>query len=567
MERKTPTDAIAKGKFFYLMKNKAVCGLKQADGRNIQFLHQNGRMPMGARINGNIEDENILKLLENAEGFRKLVSGIGISAELSEDSKVSTDKTLFAFQFYGHKDPFVTGTTFTKEIPLTGVEEYIDLSKVDWSDDDDVPGQIRFEFDVPEVMASVTVKLYLQPGFDAPEVIPDRKMNLDSEEYKTMIKRSVLNYGNLSRIQKAMEDARAGREVTIAFIGGSITQGAGAIPINSKCYPYLTYVRFCEICGRKLWDNVKFVKAGVGGTPSELGVLRYDRDVTANGKVKPDIVIVEYAVNDGDDETKGVCYESLVKKIMKGENSPAVMLPFMVFADDFNLQDRLSPIGYRYNLPMVSLKNAVLPEFYNLDREKALVARNEYFYDQYHPTNTGHVIAADCLAEIFKAADRYARKDVQVKLDVKPAVGNDYEDVVFFDKKDGFDGAVIDAGDFTETDKELQAVEMNYDLGQTPEFPYNWMHVAGNKVFGLRIKCSKLFIIFKDSSSPDFGKAEILDGDKVLAVMDPRTIGWVHCHAKLVFNEDETREHDITVRMQDGEEDKKFTILGFGVVK
>ncbi len=567
MERKTPTDAVSKGKFFYLMKNKTVCGLKQADGKNVQFLHQNGRMPMAAKINGNVEDEEMLELLKTAQGFRKLVAGMGISAELAEETKVRTDKTLFCFQFYGHKDPYVSGTTFTKEIPLTGVEEYIDLSKVDWSEDDDVPGQIRFEFDVAEVLANVTVKLYLQPGFEAPEVAPDRELSLDSENYRLMIKRSVLNYGNLSRIQKAMEDARAGKEVTVAFIGGSITQGAGAIPINSKCYAYLAYERFCALCGRKPWENVKFVKKGVGGTPSELGLLRYDRDVTQNGKIEPDIVIVEFAVNDSDDETKGVCFESLVKKIMKGKKAPAVILPFMVFADDFNLQDRLSPVGFRYNLPMVSLKNAVLPEFYLTDKEQALVYRNEYFYDQYHPTNTGHMIAADCLAEIFKAADRYEKKKVPVNLDVKPAVGNDYEDVVLFDKKDSFPETVIEPGDFTENDKELQAVEMNYDLGQTSEFPYNWMHVSGNKEFTLKIKCSKLFIIFKDSSSPEFGTAEVLHNDKTVLTLDPHKVGWTHCHAVLVFNENTPSDHIIRVRMKEGDENKKFTILGFGAVK
>ncbi len=567
MERMTPTDAVSKGKFYYLMKNKAICGLPQPGGKNIQYLYQNGRIANASKIIGNIEDEEMLKMVETADGFKKMIAGIGVSAELADDTKANADKTLFAFQFYGHKDPYVTGTTFTKEIPLTGVEEYIDLSKVNWSDDDDIPGQIRFEFDVPEVSASVTVKLYLQPGFDAPEPVPDRKPDLASDDYKRMISRSVMNYGNLTRLQKAMEDARAGKEVTIAFIGGSITQGAGAVPINTKCYAYLTFLKFCEICGRKADDNVKYVKAGVGGTPSELGLLRYDRDVTKNGEIQPDVVIVEFAVNDSDDETMGVAFESLVKKIMKGEKAPAVIIPFMVFADDYNLQDRLAPVGFRYNLPMVSLKNAVLPEFYLLDKEKAVLHKNEYFYDQFHPTNTGHIVAADCLTEIFKAADRYAKKDAAVKLDVKPAIGDDFTDVVLFDAKDGFEGAVVDPGDFTETDKELQSVERDMDLTQTKEFPYNWQHLSGDKEFTLKINCSKLFIIFKDSSSPEFGSAELVHNGKTLVSMDPHKVGWVHCHAVLVFNEASSSEHTVSVRMQKGDENKKFTILGFGAVK
>lgn len=40
---------------------------------------------------------------------------------------------------------------------------------------------------------------------------------------------------------------------------------------------------------------MKFIKAGVGGTPSELGMIRFDRDVLRDGQ-QPDIVVIEFAV-------------------------------------------------------------------------------------------------------------------------------------------------------------------------------------------------------------------------------------------------------------------------------
>lgn len=43
---------------------------------------------------------------------------------------------------------------------------------------------------------------------------------------------------------------------------------------------------------------MKLIKAGVGGTPSELGMIRFERDVLRDGKEKPDLVVVEFAVND-----------------------------------------------------------------------------------------------------------------------------------------------------------------------------------------------------------------------------------------------------------------------------
>ena len=44
-------------------------------------------------------------------------------------------------------------------------------------------------------------------------------------------------------------------------------------------------------------------------------------------------------------------------------DAPAVLLLFAVFANDWNLQERLAPVGERYQLPMVSIRDAVTPQF------------------------------------------------------------------------------------------------------------------------------------------------------------------------------------------------------------
>lgn len=148
---------------------------------------------------------------------------------------------------------------------------------------------------------------------------------MNSDEYCSMISHSLMNMGNVYRIRKAIEKTRAGKEVTLAYIGGSITQGAGATPINTECYAYKSYQLFQRRFSAK--NNVKFIKAGVGGTPSELGMIRFDRDVLRDGQ-QPDIVVIEFAVNDEGDETKGDCYESLVRKVLNLPWKPAVILLF-----------------------------------------------------------------------------------------------------------------------------------------------------------------------------------------------------------------------------------------------
>lgn len=565
---KAPKDAVKKRPGFYLMRNKEISGSVQPDGRGIQFLYQNdGRMISSAKVVGNVTDEAILELLKTAEGFRKLVYSIGVCVEAQE---VSADTVDFVFQMYGKTDTYGGGTLVRVPIPADGREVEILLHEQQWSDSDKEPGQIRFEFAKAGALACVSVKLYLQDGYEAPEELPEEQVDFASPLYHGMLEKSLMQLGNPARLKKALNRAKRGEDITIAFIGGSITQGAGAIPINTRCYAYQTFQGVCEFLGKGTGENIHYRKAGVGGTPSELGMIRYERDVLR--QKLPDIVVVEFAVNDEGDETKGECYDSLVRKILCAPNQPAVILLFAVFVDDYNLQERLSPVGRAYDLPMVSVKDAVVEQFYQKPGEGRMVSKNQFFYDCYHPTNVGHKIMADCILHLIKKAD--AQPDIEDTLrleQVKPPIGGAFEKVKLLDRSNcDLPIVQIDCGDFAGTDKELQAVEMDEDLEPTGEFPHNWMYAGGKsapKPFVMDISCTSLLLVFKDSGSPHAGCAEVFaDGEKVLFA-DPHINGWTHCNAVICFREKERVSHHVEIRMAGGDEDKEFTILGFGYVE
>ena len=591
---KAPKDARKKRPGFYIMRGKDVMGSPQPDGRGIQFLYQNdGRMISSSRIVGNITDEEILELLKTVDGFRKLVYSIGVCVETDSEP----DAVDFVFQMYGKTDPYQSGTSIRQSIPTDGMEVEIVLEEQQWSADDNEPGQIRFEFPHAGQNAVVAVKLYLQDGFEAPEETEEAAVDFDAPLYNKMLEQSLMQLGNPARLQKALDKARRGEDVTVAFIGGSITQGAGAIPINTKCYAYQIYQGLCSYLGKGTDENIHYRKAGVGGTPSELGMIRYERDVLRmqeDGKITgdlPDIVVVEFAVNDEGDETKGECYDSLVRKILLQENKPAVILLFAVFADDGNLQERLSPVGRAYDLPMVSAKDAVVEQFYRKGEER-LVSKNQYFYDCYHPTNVGHRIMSDCVLHYIKEADAQSRQEDTLCLEnITPPKGNAFERVKLLDRNSyrlveearqsrqqatdapEYLQVQIDFGDFKDKDEELQAVEMDMDLGQTKEFPYNWMYrgerSANESVapFAMDIVCTSLLLVFKDSADIRTGCAEVwVDGEKVLFA-DPHINGWTHCNAVICFKNRERKSYHVEIRMADGQADKKFTILGFGYVE
>lgn len=569
-----PKDPEKKRPYFYILKDKEIFGAKQPDGSAIHFIYESdGRLINSAQIVGNITDEEELRLLESVEGFGRLVHSIGVSVETDNPK----EEIEFVFQMYGRKNLYGGGTNLRCKLTGDGMEHRIYLSDYTWTEDDYIPGQIKFIMSTPEKLGKASVRLYLNDGYMAPEEVEEAEVDTKSENYCAMIAKSLMNLGNTYRIRKAIEKAKAGKSVTVAYIGGSITQGAGATPINTECYAYKSYQLFQNRFASG--NNVKFIKAGVGGTPSELGMLRFDRDVLRDGE-KPDIVIVEFAVNDEGDETKGDCYESLVRKILKLDWNPEVVLLFSVFANDWNLQERLRPVGDLYDLPMVSIRDAVVEQFTR--KEGRVLTKNQFFYDMFHPSNIGHTIMADCLQYLFERCElrEHARLDafenglteegmLLQRLKLEPVIGGSFENVRLMDKKDVYEGAVIETGDFTATDQELQSVEMDDALNLTPEFPYNWMY-DGTKTdaeaFTLRMNCKALVLIFKDSGEVDVGKAEVfVDGAHVLTA-DPHINNWQHCNAAILFNNENSEEHTVKIEIAKEEIDKKFTILGFGYV-
>lgn len=567
---KAPKDPTKKRQGFYIMRNKAVAGSPQPDGKGTQFIYLDcGRMLTSARIVGNITDETIISLMETTEGFRKLVHSIGVTVETQNNEET----VEFHFQMYGKTDPYKTGTTLHMALKADGMEHILVLDECSWSEDDNIPGQIRFVFEQAGTLGNVWVKFYLQDGFEAPEIEEENPVDFQSPYYPAMLEKAVMQTGNNFRLKKAMEKARKGEEVIVAFIGGSITQGAGAVPIHTECYAYKTFEGFCKLVGRTTEENVHYVKAGVGGTPSEYGMIRYERDVLAQGTIEPDIVVVEFAVNDEGDETKGECYDSLVRKILNSPNKPAVILLFAVFSSDWNLQDRLSPVGIAYELPMVSTRDTVVEQFYKKPNEGKVVSKNQFFYDVFHPSNVGHTIMADGILQLLKTVDAQdmAAEDIDINSIAAP-LGKEFENVKLLDKKNGYAGAKIDCGSFDGVDTDLQAVERNMDLNHTPQLPYNWMYQGTKKQgeavpFVMDITCSALLIIMKDSASVQVGCAEVYaDGEKVL-FLDPHQVGWTHCNPVICFRGKERKNHHVEIRMASGDEDKDFTILGFGYVE
>ncbi len=554
-----------RAKIYLMLEDTLYASRKEPNGeRYAEMIFLENRVAQNLQLICPELSEELGQRLQKSAGFREMVHSIGIIAEAVNEEDREQEITC-ELQHYATTDRYKDGTRMVMETCCDGAERVYDLSEFTFRENDDIVGGFLMLSDKKDLQVKMTVIFYLEDGYTVPEPQLDDPIDYESDAYRDMISRSLVSMGNTHRLRAAMEKAERGEDVTIAFIGGSITQGAGAKPIEKASYCYRVFDHFRNTYATDP-EKVHLVKAGVGGTPSEFGLVRYERDVLKNGTVQPDIVFIEFSVNDAGDETEGVCFESLVAKAYNQPAMPAVLLMFAVFMNDWNLQDRLAPIGLHYSLPMVSVKDAVSPQWPK--GEGHVISKRQYFYDCYHPTNDGHRVMADCINHLLEQS--LAHVDLEPKWPKDSYLGRPYENcfTVTRDTLDRFaDSITVDAGSFTANDDNSQYAEMDYDAFGTQQFPINWMHVEGSEPFTIRTTCRNFFLTYKDSGDGDFGTAVVEVDGKPFKEIDSRAIGWTHCNTYLLVDKEESGEHEIKISMKDGENAKKFTILALTLTK
>ena len=204
-----------------------------------------------------------------------------------------------------------------------------------------------------------------------------------------------------------------GAEVKVGYLGGSITAQNGwrvqTLAHFKRAYPQATFAE---------------INAAIGGTGSGLGAFRVRQDVLSKG---PDLLFVEFAVNDGGADPRDIvrCMEGIVRQTWQA--NPKTDICFV-----YTLTESLSPpmlegklqrsasamekVADHYGIPSITLGmevarlakagkllwKAKLPK---TDAEKAAVGdRFVFAADGVHPhDSTGQVLYAEAVIRSLPA--------------------------------------------------------------------------------------------------------------------------------------------------------------------
>lgn len=353
----------------------------------------------------------------------------------------------------------------------------------------------------------------------------------------------------MTRLKNLMKRAAKGESLVIGFLGGSITQGSlSSTP--KTCYAYLVYEWW-----KKSFPNAafSFVNGGIGGTTSHYGGARAWKDVLC---YRPDIVTVDFSVNDDANEFFEETYEGTLRRLLAAPSSPAVVVLNNVFYDTGkNAQDYHNRIADHYGIPHVSIKDIVYP-----DVESGKIVRADITPDNLHPNDKGHRLVADEICKLLDsikaeveeetiAGENIEGKSTKTEASVllpAPLTENAYEHSRLIQIQDNeaiLDGFLVDP------------IEKK---GMLDIFKNGWTAAHTNDKISFEIECSCLAVQYRKSVQQPVPKAKaVIDGDEAHAViLDGNfTEDWGDClYLEPLLHHAEKKVHRIEITITDAKD-------------
>lgn len=432
--------------------------------------------------------------------------------------------------------------------------------------------QKEFSFTVPKYTKDFNLAFSAAGKFKL-ENLTIRTMPYEGADYASMVESSTRSTGNNARIKKAIEKARAGEDVTLAYLGGSITEGFAASETNNgDCYAETSYKQFRHLFGTGDGSNVHFINAGMSGTSSVLGITRYQRDVLDQMKAGeyPDILFIDFAVNDGND---GDTYESIIRTAL--DQGSAVVLMFVLYVGGNGREEDYSGYGTYYDLAMVSPAAGMPDSKTDAGNKKAF---DDWFFwyegeatPYGHPDVGGHRYMADCITRMFTEIDDQAAEEDNIKdiHDIEPK------------KSDNFVGmkTLVSSTDISQLESVKELLPGSFSTltdSAQPKlqyikngkeglewFPDVWMHAAGagDESFTATINCRSLIIAYKESAS--CGSAECFIDGKSVGKLDQTGGGWNNARLLRALQGDTVAEHKIEIKMDDPSKPATIYAIGY----
>lgn len=338
---------------------------------------------------------------------------------------------------------------------------------------------------------------------------------------------SIYSMGNTYRLTKKLEAAENGEKLTMAYLGGSITEG------KKYSTPFSNYVKSTFATG-----GFTEVNAGLSGTSSVVGLVRSESNIVEKN---PDIIFIEFSVNDHEDIMYKKCFESVIKKFLDLPNEPAVVILINRAKGGFSSQEQMVKVGKNLDIPIISMDNALTKAF-----NSGFLTTGDYFSDEYHPHDQGGQLIADCLGYFFRKAMKTENRSESYTVPATAAYGTEYQTCKNVDPKtlDNFSAGSWTAG----SGYGGSALPYSYNLnGGSP------MTFTAN---------GKGFIVVFKANSTGMGSIDVTVNGKTTKISGNKQYCWGGPDAELGYYQETSGELNVSISGSGS-----FTIWGIGLIE
>ena len=355
----------------------------------------------------------------------------------------------------------------------------------------------------------------------------DNYQETASSQYIDFYKSSIKHMGNTYRLNQKLAAAEQGAPLTVAYLGGSITEG------KNYTTPFSNYLKNTFAKG-----SFREINAGLSGTSSVVGLVRSEAQIVSQ---KPDIIFLEFSVNDHEDIMYKKCFESCIKKFLEMPNAPAVGIIITRSKGGFSSQNQMYPIGKNFDIPVISMDDALTKAF-----NSRFLNTSDYYTDEYHPHQKGGQLIADCMAYYVRQALKSRNQSSGYTLPSSYVYGAEYSDTVNVDPKNLNN---FSAGSWTS----------GYGYNNSG-LNYSYTLNGGNPM-KFKTQGKGLIIVFKANSS-GMGSINVTVNGKTTKISGNKQYTWGGPDAELGYYQNTSGDLDVSISGSG-----QFTIWGVGLIK
>ncbi len=372
--------------------------------------------------------------------------------------------------------------------------------------------------------------------FPKPDNVWDTYVETASPQMQKFYSDSIYQMGNTARLRSKIEQAESGKKTTVAYIGGSITEGNHL----DTCYANRSYKYFADTFGTG--NNVSFINAGLSGTSSVVGLMRAQNDIL---KQNSDIIFIEFSVNDHPEEIYKKSFESLVKQCLSQPNDPAVIILITRAMGGYSMQEQMVKVGQNFNVPIISMDTALTKAF-----ESGTLKKEDYFSDEYHPHSAGNALISDCIAYYYRQALKTENFSAEYTIPDKSAYGSEY-----------YTSTIIPLNDLT------NFTAGSFKTSSHPRFPYafEFQKNSANSPMTFTTEGKGIMILYKSNQNSSLGILDVTVNGKKSSINGNRLYAWGGPEADCAYYQNTSGKLDVSLKMQNAGTD--FSIWGIGVIK